>query len=336
MEDVAYNRRRADMERVLFPALALLMALAFPSGAAAVPPAASFSAAPLSPFTLETVTFTSTSTGSVTSLAWDLDNDGFYDDGTTASASKSFPTAGTYTVRLRVVGPGGSGEQSQFVVIANRPPAAAMVQFPQAPVTDDPVSFVSTSRDPDGALVSQAWDLDDDGAFDDGNGAQASFSFHTPGQYTVRLRVIDRDRAESVAVLLVQVAPRPPEFLNPFPVVRVVGEVTPHGTLITRLTVSAPSGSRVEVRCRGRGCRKHRQVRIAKARRGPQALATRLLRFRRFEARLLRPGAVLEVFVTKRGTIGKYLRLGMRVGKQPRRRDLCIFPGAKRPRSCRS
>ena len=85
-----------------------------------------------------------------------------------ASASKSFsrPPASTPSA-CASSGPAGPASSLSSSLIANRPPVAAMVQFPQAPVTDDPVSFVSTSRDPDGALVSQAWDLDNDGVFDD-------------------------------------------------------------------------------------------------------------------------------------------------------------------------
>jgi hypothetical protein len=47
-----------------------------------------------------------------------------------------------------------------------------------------------------------------------------------------------------------------------------------------------------------------------------------------------RAGAVIEVRVTKRGWIGKYTRIVVRRGKPPARRDLCLFPGSSRPRTC--
>src|SRR5215211_3058228 len=58
----------------------------------------------------EQVTFTSTSSdpeGAVTH-AWDLDNDTQFDDGTAASATFIYPTAGNKTVRLRVTDGDGS------------------------------------------------------------------------------------------------------------------------------------------------------------------------------------------------------------------------------------
>src|ERR671922_162132 len=58
----------------------------------------------------EQVTFTSTShdpEGTVTH-AWDLDNDNQFDDGTAATATFTYPTAGNKTVRLRVTDTDGS------------------------------------------------------------------------------------------------------------------------------------------------------------------------------------------------------------------------------------
>jgi len=321
------------MERVLGLALGLLLALAaFPPVATAVAPAASFSVSPPFPLTFETATFTSTSTGDVTGVAWDLDNDGFFDDGTGTSASSSFPTAGIYTVRLRVVGVGGSGEQSQLIRVLNRPPVASIAYFPTAPEEGEPVSFVSTSQDSDGTLVDQLWDLDGDGVFDDGSGSQASNTFPSAGLYIVRLRVVDNGHAEGFVEQQVRVFPKPAALLGPFPVVRLAGSGTATGARIRRLVVQAPPGARVQVRCRGGGCKRHRQTRIAPA--GPHAQQNgTLLRFRRFERRL-RAGAVLEIFVTKPGTIGKYTRYVIRRGLPPTRRDLCVPPGAKRPSRC--
>jgi len=49
----------------------------------------------------------------------------------------------------------------------------------------------SASFDRDGELVALAWDLDDDGVFDDADGATASKVFADEGIYRVRLRVVD-------------------------------------------------------------------------------------------------------------------------------------------------
>ena len=55
---------------------------------------------------------------------------------------------------------------------------------------------------------------------------------------------------------------------------------------------------------------------------------------RRFAHRVLRPGAVLQIRVTKAGTIGKYTRLRIRRGRPPNRIDRCLVPGGKRPVHC--
>ena len=57
----------------------------------------------------------------------------------------------------------------ELVVAANRLPQASFTSSPPNPVVGAPVTFRSTSRDPDGRVVSHAWDLDNDGAFDDGS-----------------------------------------------------------------------------------------------------------------------------------------------------------------------
>jgi PKD domain len=192
---------------------------------------------------------------------------------------------------------------------------------------------VALPDDPDGTVASEEWDLDGDGAFEAG-GALVSHTFPAAGDYPVLLRVFDNDNAAAEATQVVHVDPRPPEFLSPFPLVRVSGGVSVAGSRIRRLVIEAPPGATVQVRCHGGGCKRHRQTKKARPRPGGKPGPIQV-RFPRFERRL-RPGAVLEIYVTKPGTIGKYTRLVMRKGQRPRRTDLCIFPGAKHPRACAS
>ena len=266
-------------------------------------PAASFTIAPDTPKTGEQVTFTSTSTdpdGSIASLAWDLDNDGAFDDGANATANRSFSTAGTYTVRLRatdnsgatsvatgtvaianrppiavfrilaghaqdrrrgdasprppatptarspptawdldgdnnfgdstVASPkitfatpglhtvrlrvtdnhGATDVVSHDVAIANRPPVAGFDISSANPLTGEQVSFTSTATDPDGTIAAYAWDLDNDGQFDDGASAQVEGSFPVANTYTVKLMVTDSNGATATATKTVTAQNRPP------------------------------------------------------------------------------------------------------------------------------
>jgi hypothetical protein len=290
-------------------------------------PTASFSFAPQSPFTGEPITFTSTATGTVTTQAWDLDGDRSCDDASGATAQASYATSGVHSITLCVGdGAGGSASQTQPVTVYNRPPVAAFTLAPATPLAAERIALTSYSSDPDGPLVSQAWDLDGDGQFDDAQGPSTSVAFPVAGDHMVRLQVIDRDGAANVAERAIEVHAPVAQFLAPFPVVRVVGAVGERGTRIREILVTVPAGSRVEIRCRGRGCPSSR------AKRG--VLAARTMHVRRFARRVLRPGAVVQIFVTKPGTIGKYTRLRIRAGKGPSRVDRCLPPGAARPARC--
>jgi len=115
-----------------------------------------------------------------------------------------------------------------------------------------------------------------------------------------------------------------PDLLSPFPRIAIAGRARRSSTLITKFVVRAPRGSRVSVRCRGHGC----FFRRVSARSGRRAV-----RFRRLQ-RVFPAGTAVEVFVTKRGKIGKYTRFRFRRRRPPSRADGCLNPGAKRPKPC--
>jgi hypothetical protein len=295
-------------------------------GTALGAPVVSFVFSPDSPLTGDVVTFTSTSSGTISSQTWDLDGDLRCDDASGAAVQHSFATAGTYSVTLCVTGGGGGGSQTQPVAVRNRAPIAAFNHAPGAPLPGDSVMLTSFSADPDGPLVNQVWDLDNDGLFDDGQGPSASVSFAAAGDYLVKLLVTDRDGAASLAQRLISVHAPVAQFLSPFPVVRVIGDVRRRGTLIREIVIRVPAGSRVVIRCRGRGCPKTKAKRTAHA--------ARTLHVRRFARRVLRPRAVVRISVTKPGTIGKYTRIRIRKDRPPSRIDRCLMPGRKQPARC--
>lgn len=74
--------------------------------------------------------------------------------------------------------------------VLNTSPTASFT-FNQ-PFIGYPVNFdATTSIDPDGSIVSYAWDLDGDGSFDDGTTPTISYTYDTLDSYTVSLQVVD-------------------------------------------------------------------------------------------------------------------------------------------------
>jgi uncharacterized repeat protein (TIGR01451 family) len=98
------------------------------------------------------------------------------------------------------VGPDGAlyyadfdgGTIRRIAYSVNQPPVAVATGTPTngpAPLT---VNFDgSGSSDPEGGLLTYAWNLDGDGAFDDSTAAQLIHTYTQPGTYNVRLRVTD-------------------------------------------------------------------------------------------------------------------------------------------------
>jgi hypothetical protein len=300
-----------------------LVALLLPAAAArAQAPVASFVFFPPEPFTGQTVFFSSTSTGAITDLAWDLDGDGACDDASGAAATASFATAGDHEVSVCVNG--GDAFQRQPIPVRNRPPLAAFTTSPAIALRDQAVTLASISSDPDGPIAGQAWDLDGDRAFDDAATPAATVSFPTAGPHQVGLQVTDRDGATSSAFESILVLDPPPSLLTPFPLIRIISQPTVRGVRVLLLVVRAPRGSTVRVHCKGRGCPWRR--RSVKPRHGR-------VRIRPLERRL-GAGTVIELFVGRPGRIGKYTRIRIRPGRAPARKDLCIRPGARRPGSC--
>jgi hypothetical protein len=215
---------------------------------------------------------------------------------------------------------------------ADQAPDADFSFSPDDPRAGQQVRFESSSCDPDGRLVREAWDLDGDGDFDDALGSVATRPFAEPGGHSVGLEVTVEGGATDVRRRTVRVdteyaLPRPDtdRLMSPYPVVRLSGRLTPVGALIRVLSVSrAPKCAVVRVSCRGRSCPSRRATRFKG--RGP-------LRFRRFERRLL-AGTVLTVRISKGDSIGKFTQFLIREDRPPRRRDRCLRPGETRGSTC--
>ncbi|MHB8766961.1 MAG: RCC1 domain-containing protein, partial [Deferrisomatales bacterium] len=143
---------------------------------------------------LRAVAFTSKATdqdGTVLTWGWD------FGDGSTSAERDPrhvYAGPGTYTVRLAVSDDRGQfslAEKAQEVEVLE-PNDLPVASFSVAPrlgaASGEPVSFVSTSTDPDGSVATWAWDFGDQGT------AAVEAPTHVyarPGIYTVKLEVRD-------------------------------------------------------------------------------------------------------------------------------------------------
>jgi PKD repeat protein len=268
--------------------------------------------------------FTSTSTDPDTpadqlQLAWDLNDDGTFNEAGGTKATATFPGPGTFFVSLRVSDGTSTITTRQPVTVGDRPPTVALSVSPNPALPGQAVAVTAKASDPDGDALTYAWDV---------NGQQFSGAtipaqvFGAPGVYKVKVTVTAGGASASDAdAIVVQQAPSSPAIgalplLQPFPLVRVRGQIFKDGTKFDIVSARAPRSARASARCIGKGCPR-RWMRAAAPRR------TRWVRFTQLE-RKLRPGAVLEVVVMKPGTIGKYARFVVRAGRPPARRDRCV------------
>jgi hypothetical protein len=248
---------------------------------------------------------------------------------------------GTYTVQASqrdAAGNAGTSAPATFTVgVPPTPPGptASFSWVPSVPVVGQTVSLVSDSTDLASPITGFAWALAPNAPFAAGKPVLTT-SFSTPGAHVVRLRVSDAAGRSSIATQTVPVSAYPSVLMQPFPVVRIAGAITGNGARIKLLTVQAPVGARVTVRCRGRGCRTKSESRSAKASStGKQTAAAVLLTFNRFQ-RDYRAGTRLEILVVKLGEIGKYTSLKIRRHRVPVRQDACIAVADSNPIPCAS
>jgi hypothetical protein len=354
-----YRQRGPSSLTAAIAVIALAACLALTQPGAAAPAAYDFTVTPAVPVAGQAAAFVASGLKPSDTVTWDFENDGVF-DAAGSTVQHVYPSAGQRLVLMRVtkddgtvrdviepvaVDPAPPGTQpppnSQppgtqppaAPPRANLPPVASFSAFPAQPLAGQAVQFFSVSSDPDGPIVSHAWDLDGDGQFDDAAGAAVARSFSSPGAHVVRLRVIDSGGLADVASQTVLVfpqptiAPRPAELMSPFPVIRIVGRATGGGAVLRLFAVrNAPRGATVTVRCRGRGCPLRSRRRSMPAGRA---------RLRPLERRL-RAGVLIRIFVTQPGKIGKYTSFRIRRGRPPLRRDRCVAPGAAIPRRCPS
>ena len=126
------------------------------------PPTADFSGSPTNGAPSLTVTFTDTSTGSITNRAWDF-GDGGTTNATTTACSTPTTALGTNMVTLIVMGLGGSNTNTKpnYIVVGSGSPSPPMASFSGSPTNGtEPlvVTFTDTST---GTITNRFWDFGD-------------------------------------------------------------------------------------------------------------------------------------------------------------------------------
>ncbi|MEQ1860005.1 MAG: PKD domain-containing protein [Chthoniobacteraceae bacterium] len=144
--------------------------------------------------------------GTITTWAWD------FGDGTNGSGenvAKTFASAGTYTVLLRVTDNLGTfSEETTTVTVTAAPtnqPPVARPGGPYVGATGGVISFDgSASSDPDGTIASYAWNFGDGAT---GTGATPAHGYTNAGTFNVTLTVTDNSGATHTASTTATISP---------------------------------------------------------------------------------------------------------------------------------
>lgn len=158
---------------------------------ATVQPVAGFTATPVSGTAPLAVQFTDQSTGTVTSWAWDFNNDGVVDS-TVRNPAYTYPSSGTFTVKFSVQGPGGSDNEikTNYITVNSPSKQAFFADFQVSPAIGTvPLTIKCTDKSV-GNPYSFYYD------FGDGvnvTGPNPAHTYRYPGVYTITLTIIRLD-----------------------------------------------------------------------------------------------------------------------------------------------
>ena len=124
----------------------------------------------------------------IVSNRWDLDGDGAFDDASGRVATLTWRRPGPRTVGLRSVDMNGKvAVTRRRIRVAPRPSGRPAIAL-RITSSMDGTSVVFRAT---GQLGTYNWDLDGDGAFDDGRGREVSRSYRSAGTYAVQVRLTD-------------------------------------------------------------------------------------------------------------------------------------------------
>ncbi len=206
-------------------------------------PTVSLGANPTSALTGETITFTaggSDPDGTIVSAMCD------FGDGTSAilagsTTTHAYASAGVYTAVLTATDNfGATATASVQVTIAGRPPTVTASVSPATAETGDSVQFTATATDPDGTIVSYAWDFAD-GMQLTTNNSTVGHTYTTAGDYAATVTVTDTDGLTASDTVSISItAPNQPPTVS---VSATPTTIDAGGTVQFTATASDPDGT---------------------------------------------------------------------------------------------
>ena len=126
----------------------------------------------------------------------------------TLNTSHIYSAAGTYTATLTVTDDdGGEDSKSLTVNINNVPPTADISGPPTQTAGLDAIFDASGSTEPGGNISAYAWDLDDDGQYNDDSGLTITLNLTEAGTYPVALHVTDAENTTGTAQTTITIEP---------------------------------------------------------------------------------------------------------------------------------
>jgi PKD repeat protein len=133
--------------------------------------------------------------------------------------------------------PANSGRATKTVQLQDRLPVSIFTFTSGTVLTSVSVHFNGTaSYDPDGAIVSYAWDFGDGST---GSGATPAHSYPIAGMYAVKLNVTDNSGSTAVSTQTVTITDRPPTVAPTLSSTTIA----PRQTVIITISASDPDGT---------------------------------------------------------------------------------------------
>lgn len=122
------------------------------------------------------------------------------------TVSVTYQDDGVYTAALRVRDtPLAFDVDTTTVTITNTPPSNVNPGGPYNALLNNILNMTGTATCASVDVCTYAWDLDNDGQFDDATGPIASYTWTVEGAYTIRLQVTDDDGTSAVGTTTVNV-----------------------------------------------------------------------------------------------------------------------------------